>query len=150
VEGEALTRLAGLLLLLTLAACTTHVNGLFPVYPAADDGRVDSLTPTLDWEPFPERDDPHVTEVVYDLRIMNLSGAEVYSRQGLIASSHTLEQPLASGTEYLWTVRVRFRWDGRRRETQWTTLAGSSGGSLDAGGPSHFLPLRSPSAKGAP
>ena len=134
-----------LLLLLPISACVTHVNGLLPVSPAPG-AEVHSLTPTLDWEAFPERDDPRVTEVVYDLRILDSAGVEKYSRRGLPAPYHTLEQALAPGTTYLWTLRVRFRWEGRRRETQWTTVRTAPGGPPAPEGLGSYLSFRTPVA----
>ena len=133
------------LLVLPLAAWTTHINGLLPVSPAPG-AQVDSLTPTLQWEPFPERGDPHVTEVVYDLRVLESGGAQVYSREGLPECSHRLQQALVPGRVYYWTVRVRFRWDGRRRETQWTTVRNSRGSPSTPEDPARYMPLRSPVA----
>ena len=143
-DGEAVRPLASaLVLLLPLGACITHVNGLLPVSPAPG-AEVHSLTPTLEWEAFPEQGDPHVTEVVYDLRVLDGGGAEIYSRRGLPASSHTLEQALAPGMAYFWTVRVRFRWEARRRETQWTTVRSASGRPPTPEGPPPFLSFRTP------
>ena len=138
-----------IVILLPLAACVPHVSGLLPVSPSPNDGRVDSLTPKLQWEPFPERDDPHVTDVVYDLRVMGDGGAEFYSRQGLTTCAHKMEQALVPGRTYLWTVRVRFRWEGRRRESQWSELIKPFGSASISASARVYFPLCAPTARDA-
>ena len=49
------------------------------------------------------------------------SGDVVYAREGLPAPWHTVEQPLAPGGRYFWSVRARFELDGRERVTDWST-----------------------------
>lgn len=98
---------------------------------------VDSLTPTLSWESFPRAVDlraapeelGRITDVRYDLvvaREYNLAPGEVvYRREGLPKPAHTLETPLERGTKYFWTVRARFRLDGRERVTSWGATVSS-------------------------
>lgn len=47
-------------------------------------------------------------------------GPEVYRREGLSAAEHRIEAPLTPCAFYAWTVRARFRLDGRPRATEWT------------------------------
>ena len=125
------------------------IYGLAPCYPGLWD-TVDSLQPTLRWEPFPRPADfavdttgvmSRVRNVTYDLRIAGPSHpaqaadktAVVYERRGLTTTFHRLEVPLApnSGSlwpgaprpeNYWWTVRARFDLDGQHRVTQWATM----------------------------
>jgi hypothetical protein len=64
-----------------------------------------------------------VRNVRYELVIARehqLAPAEiVYRREALPRPEHTLETPLAPGTNYFWTVRARFELDGRERVTPW-------------------------------
>jgi hypothetical protein len=114
----------------------TAAYGLAPIEPALIGGflsisRVESLQPTLRWQAFPRaqdlaaapRDMARVQNVRYDVviaRSQDLAPAEiVYRREALSRPEHTLEAPLAAGTEYFWTVRARFELDGRERVTSW-------------------------------
>lgn len=85
-------------------------------------GHADSVTPTLKWKEFPWKDNPQISEINYDLKVLLPKGTPIYSREGLATCEHTLESPLEPGTTYLWTVRTRFRWNGERRQTQWSHL----------------------------
>jgi len=142
--------------LVVLAGCATKapVSGFAPVYPeqtfslmhlrgnpadVLDWGKVDSLQPTLRWEPFPGTDQvgwgttvrpfvvvdaKSVSDVSYDLKIWivsnGLPGDVAYERGGLRETSHRLESPLKPKTEYYWSVRARFSVDGKPRVTEWS------------------------------
>lgn len=47
-------------------------------------------------------------------------GPEVYRRDGLTAAEHRIEVPLTPCAFYAWTVRARFKLDGRPRAMEWT------------------------------
>ncbi len=104
---------------LALIGCATY-TGIKPIYPPGHrfggiPKTVDSLTPTLRWEPSPE---PNAT---YDLIIYEsigeysfwksetrgVPGQEAYYREGLQETVHEIEEPLKPDTEYQWSVRVR-------------------------------------------
>ena len=113
-----------LLLLLLLGCGHTYVFGLRPIYPSADDPRVDSLQPTLRWEAFPiEGDSRPIQDVTYELRIYDAVGEAVYEKTGLTAPSHRLTEPLHPAAEYVWTVRARHTLGGNPRVTQWSRYA---------------------------
>jgi hypothetical protein len=111
------------------------VVGLHPVYPPLEKKafathcefvEVDSLQPTLQWQPFPRPSDDFaikVQDVTYELRIWTTtqgpSGKLRYTRDGLILPSHKLEEPLEPSIQYLWSVRARFMIDGDLRVTEW-------------------------------
>jgi hypothetical protein len=114
------------LALMLLAACTPRISGLMPIEPAPDNSRIDTVRPLLKWEPMPEGDDPRITELVYDVQILNDSGSVLVERNGLTVCEFQVEHPLEYAHAYLWTVRARFRWDGRRRQTEWSRLSDSS------------------------
>jgi hypothetical protein len=92
--------------------------------------------PTLRWQSLSEttglsgRDAGRLseaTDIRYDVRIWRegpLGAAElVYERTGLTETSHRVEQPLAQGTTYDWSVRARFTLDGVPRGTRWSSFA---------------------------
>lgn len=136
-----------LVMLSSVVGCTRPiaVRGLRPEYPEAlwdsfsNKGHfveVDSLRPTLRWEPFPRPQDrqadnegllKRIRNVTYDLKIWRAYEegpieypAEVaYSRRGLQGPSHQVEEPLESATKYFWTVRARFELDDQPRVTEW-------------------------------
>lgn len=110
--------------------------------------QVASLQPTLRWQAFPREADlaadpgamARVRNVRYDLviaREQDLAPEEiVYRREGLTQTAHTLEAPLAGGTNYYWTVRARFELDGRERVTAWGSTHYAARETWTA--PSHF------------
>jgi len=116
------------------------VSGLRPAYPEPWGPKVDSLLPTLRWEPFPRPADlkadtdgwvARVRSVTYDLRIWRTvkaghpfmyPGDLIYSRDGVPEPLHTVETPLAQDTSYLWSIRPRFELDGEVRVTEWSML----------------------------
>ena len=112
--------------------------------------QVEGPSPTLQWEAFPRREDvdhdagrllARISGIRYDLRVWASvgggPGALVYERRGLPLEPRTdpavaegeasapfveypLDLPLAPATEYLWSVRARFRLDGEERATRWS------------------------------
>ena len=89
-------------------------------------------TPTLEWEAFPRVIDQHaryapllskVSNIRYDLRIWkvvsDIPPQLVYERKALTVPTHTLDQPLESGTRYFWSIRARFEINGKTRATRW-------------------------------
>ncbi len=102
-------------------------------FPSAQPGKllysvVDSLQPRLQWDPFlPKKrvrgKHPPISDVRYDLRIWKVEGeypeSLVYEREGLPESSHKLTRSLEPGTQYFWSVRARFKVDGREEVTRW-------------------------------
>ena len=130
-----------LILLALVTGCGTPKAGLQPQYPPVKKGmfalwgkfiEVDSLQPTLRWEPFPRQEDrdadkegflSQIEDVTYELRIWKTitasSGELVYARGGLTLPSHKLEEPLEPSSKYLWSVRAHFVWDGQPRTIEW-------------------------------
>lgn len=134
----------------TVSACT-QVYGLKPEYPKLkysfmDNSilfvEVDSLQPTLRWEPFIPPAEKKVdnegvvsrfSEVTYELKIWRVEedwhpfyvyfhhypSDIIYFRQGIIEPYHRLEEPLKPATKYIWTVRASFKLDGHCRVTEW-------------------------------
>lgn len=121
------------------------VAGLRPMYPQVrlkqdaicpfgcpwllDVPVVDSLQPTLRWEPYSRPD------ATYDLRIWRgetygsqMFGSSivptelVYARNALPAPVHKVESPLEPSTLYFWTIRARFERDGQARVIDWAVL----------------------------
>ena len=137
-------RLTCLGVVLVVAGCAQFpVSGLRPQYPKArfrfggPGGevayvKVDSLQPTLLWEPFPRPQDheadkegvlKRIRNVAYDLKILraldNYPIELIYARQGLPEPSHSIEEPLEPSTKYFWTIRARFELDGHSRVIAW-------------------------------
>ena len=93
---------------------------------------VDSLRPTLEWEPLPRPRDRRpenqdviagLKDVQYDLKIWEANdghpGRLVYDRPGLTESRHRLTYPLGPATRYFWTFRARYQLDGEPQATRW-------------------------------
>jgi len=107
------------------------ISGPEPIYPRPQihqnpfwrTNRIDTLQPTLRWEPFQGSD------VTYDLIIWrstsdgNPGGIQptelIYGRTALSEAFHRLEMPLQPDTDYQWTVRARYTKTGRTRITGW-------------------------------
>jgi hypothetical protein len=133
--------LLAFMLIALITGCGTPRVGLQPQYPPFEKGmfaiwgkfvEVDSLQPTLQWEPFPRQDDrdadqegflSRIEEVTYELRIWKTvtanSGELVYARVRLALPYHKLEEPLEPSTKYLWSVRSHFMRDGHPRTIEW-------------------------------
>jgi hypothetical protein len=135
-----------LILIFFVAGCSTPMAGLQPQYPPFEKSifsrwgnfvEVDSLQPTLRWQPFSPPQDRTVTTagmltqiegITYELRIWKtkagMYGDEVYARDGMKLPYHKLEEPLEPSTRYLWSVRAHFLLDGHPRTIEWG-IAGS-------------------------
>jgi hypothetical protein len=107
--------------------------------------KVDSTHITLRWESFPRPWDlvgaggnAHViTDTSYDIRVFEAGEAansqrvlvpaqQVYSVRGLHENYHKLGSELAPCKDYFWTVRARFKLDGRARVTEWAGAFGKN------------------------
>lgn len=100
---------------------------------------VDSVQPTLQWESFPrdhgliDTDCQHqqITDVRYELRVFNtiappsgplgmlIPSKQVYSARNISEPYHKIKNKLDICSYYFWTVRARFKLDGRFRVTEW-------------------------------
>ena len=143
--------LAPAILVATGCAVQTSVSGFRPVYPGAtysfgnpppdilDWTKVDSLRPTLRWQPFPGEhqkfpgapiiafvavDPAAVSDVRYDLRIWTVHvrapGEVAYEIDGLSEPYHAITRDLKPDTEYYWSVRARFNLNGQPRVSEWS------------------------------
>ena len=142
-----------------LVGCATKYSGLAAVDPKPrqygvwDQPTISSLTPTLRWERFPRPVDvtkiaqgqpQRISDVRYDLLIWERRARTVQEYRalsdpgwvqadpvitGLRVTQYTVPTPLKPHTEYLWTVRVWYRLDGRLRLSQWSRC-GSWGDDL--------------------
>jgi hypothetical protein len=128
-------------MLTTLAGCTIEpkICGLKPIFPGPLYGGplsgsntelifvpVDSLQPTLRWEPFvPSKDSGIAADnIQYDLRVWSIANGcpedEVYARDGIQKPSHRFVSALKPATNYFWSVRARFTIAGQVRVSPWT------------------------------
>lgn len=93
---------------------------------------VDSLQPTLKWEPFPREKDinedkkgilTRINEITYDLKIWSeqdfIQDEPLYIRQGIERAEHKIEILLEQSKRYFWTFRAGFKLDGQYRVTKW-------------------------------
>lgn len=82
--------------------------------------------PIFRWESFPWTFDQvsqeRFSDIVYDLEIYEFGGSLVYARRGLKETKHQVEDVLKRDTKYVWTVRARFKLDGKTRVTEWGGL----------------------------
>lgn len=85
---------------------------------------VESLSPNLEWEPFPVQPD----KVTYDLRLWRAKAgvsrveaeSVVYERHDLTEPSHRIKTDLEPSTHYLWAVRANVKRDGESQPTRWS------------------------------
>lgn len=95
---------------------------------------IDSLEPRLRWQPFPsakvlladfQSKLRRLSALRYELRIYRLDEQRrqarlVVERNNIEATEYQVEQPLAPGTEYAWSVRARFELDTGERTSRWS------------------------------
>lgn len=134
-------RSLALIFLTLITGCGTPMVGLQPEYPPFKKGmfalwgkfvEVDSLQPTLRWQPFPRQEDSdadkegtlnRIEDLTYEVRLWKTmtssSGELVYARDGLKLPYHRLEEPLEPSTKYLWSARALFILDGHPRTIEW-------------------------------
>jgi hypothetical protein len=102
-----------------LIACSINYD-LIPISPVAFHqdypDPVDSLQPTLEWNPYSGPDVTYDVIIYEGVRVKKpyslgetqlVSGKVVYYRQGLKEPKHTIEEPLKPNAEYRWSVRAR-------------------------------------------
>lgn len=101
--------------------------------------KIKELQPIFRWEPFPGQHQtqprapitPFITagpdridEVTYELKIWraekDYAQEAVYERRGLAEPRHEIEVLLKPATHYIWSVRARFKLDGKVRLSQWS------------------------------
>jgi hypothetical protein len=96
---------------------------------------VDSVQPTLRWESFPRGYDlidangqpQQISDVRYELRVFNIAGSYlvvipaqlIYEARDITEPYHKIESGLDTCKGYFWTVRARFKLDGRLRVIEW-------------------------------
>jgi hypothetical protein len=127
-----------------VSACSfpAEIRGLRLIDPEPTTGatKLNSLRPTLTWESFEHfiqrtggRDIKRdaYRDVQYELRIWRTKGIhlieQVYERRNLAEPKHRLDRDLRPNTEYGWTVRARFLFDGNPRVSEWSIMKGGSG-----------------------
>ena len=95
---------------------------------------IDSLEPNLSWNPFPSEKVlaadfqgklRSLSVLRYDLRVYRLDEQRreariVLERNNIEATQYQVTQPLAPGTQYIWSVRARFVIDTGQRTTRWS------------------------------
>jgi hypothetical protein len=114
-----------------------------PLYPQAHQywesgsavaSPVSSLEPTFRWRDFPgekvlkadfQRMLGRLSELRYDLRLYRLENERrkartILEKNNIPATEFKTTQPLAPGTEYVWSVRARFVLDAGERTTRWS------------------------------
>jgi hypothetical protein len=99
---------------------------------------VDSVQPTLQWESFPREHDlldadgrtHKISDVRYELRIFDVGlpakssivvipAQLIYEARDIAEPYHKIENVLDACKNYFWTVRARFKLDGRLRVIEW-------------------------------
>jgi hypothetical protein len=95
--------------------------------------KVHTLQPTFQWESYPRERDKEadkagllkrINGVTYDFKVLKATGDYplqlAYERRELTDSHHKIEQPLEPSTKYFWSIRARFKLDGKARTTKWS------------------------------
>lgn len=123
------------------------ISGFRPVYPEMVVTpkslmtwiEVDSLTPTLRWQPYPgEHQDALDSEAVpfiledlaeisdkqYDLFIAeiqeDMSLTPTYEAERLSQPYHTVEKALKPDAKFIWSIRARYKINGQARLSEWS------------------------------
>ncbi len=109
---------------------------------------VDSLQPTLRWEPFPRPRDhkpknesliSQIKDVTYDLKIWQATNDYperlVCDATALPEPQFQLPYPLKHGTKYFWTFRARYTLNGQPQVSRWAfSLVPATGEGMPLGG----------------
>jgi hypothetical protein len=101
--------------------------------------KVNSLTPTLRWQPYPgehqtikgaeitpfiSSDLGKISDKQYDLKIWEVQeqmpSMLAYEAEGLSQPYHTVAKALKPNTQYLWSIRARFNINGQTRLSEWS------------------------------
>lgn len=110
------------------SGCAVWHSGIQPVDPPGKKmipaPTVTSNQPTLVWEPLKLKDqaaagDLHYQLVVFHYEGFSLSPTIAYDKNGITETSHTLETPLKSDTQYYWRLRALYNKDGKQVATDW-------------------------------
>ena len=141
----------GLIVMLSataIAGCAVDVpvSGFRPIDPPhnyafmkrSELATVNSLRPTLRWQPFPGEHQQYpgaevkpfialpadsIRDLTYELRLwaIGANGPDLaYEANGLTQPSHTITQDLKPRAVYFWSVRARFTFDGQSRVSDWS------------------------------
>lgn len=101
-----------------ITACSSF-HGVKPIFPGLSLGppkNIQTLQPTLQWEPSSDLNSSYDIIVYEAIQVQELPGGgyvnqeklrKAYYREGIKDTKHEMEEPLKRGTKYYWTVRVR-------------------------------------------
>jgi len=115
--------------MLFLAGCVAWHSGVRPIEPEgrkppATTPTVDSLKPTLSWEPSDLEKSKKVEYLRYQVVVFKLE--EGFSLKTIIVyekeisgTSHTLETALEPNTRYYWRIRPIYKKDGQEITGDW-------------------------------
>ena len=87
------------------SGCVTWNSGLKPVNPSYGylwNAKVDTLSPTLQWEPYEETAGKE--DIRYNLQLVD-NGVIVLSKEDIREPSYTIDRQLDPGKKYQWLVR---------------------------------------------
>lgn len=112
------------------------LNPVYPEFEWLSYVDVDTLQPTLKWEQFPREYDRidadgkshDITHISYELRIITPGGSDpAYFVSDIHEPFYKIENELKPCSHYLWSVRARFKRDGRTRITEWAAAYNAPG-----------------------
>ena len=114
---------------LLISGCAAWHSGIKPISPPGKKvipaPMVDSLTPTLVWEPLEIKESADkITDLRYDIIIYTNIGfppqAKVaYQKEDITETSHVVTTPLQKGTRYYWRIREKYKRNGEEVTGQW-------------------------------
>ncbi|MBI3597781.1 MAG: hypothetical protein HY203_11590 [Nitrospirae bacterium] len=116
--------------MLFLPGCVSWHSGVRPIEPPgrkppATAPIVDSLKPTLTWEPSDLEKSTGVEGLLYQLVIFKPEGGFslktiiAYEKKDISGTSHALETALEPNTRYYWRIRPIYKKDGQEITGDW-------------------------------
>lgn len=115
--------------MLFLPGCVAWHSGVRPIEPQGQmrfpGTTVDSLKPTLKWEPSDLEKSSEVEDLRYHLVIFKPEGGFslktiiVYEKKDISGTSHTLETSLEPNTQYYWRIRPVYKKKGQEITGDW-------------------------------
>jgi len=112
-----------------LAGCVSWHSGIAPLYPPGEKiipaPKVDSLTPTLKWEPIRlDKASNKITNIRYDIVIYTTTGFPpknivAYKKDEISETSHMVATQLKPSTQYFWRIRAKYKQNGNEVTGKW-------------------------------
>jgi hypothetical protein len=107
------------------SGCISWHSGIEPIEPSSGTyilaSKVNSIQPTLSWEPSALTKTDSVEDLRYQLIVLStgMSYKVIYTKKDILETSHTVETALQPDTRYGWRVRPIYKKNGQEIVGDW-------------------------------